>query len=147
MFFEGLILTKKERIFMLRIVMGYGAKGSKDLKALYVGEDGEEAEKVLYAESEKYPRREYLVRPQPVKVRVDPTKEEIERGKQQLEDEAKAAEAEAEAKRLAAIDPVAVLQAENDALAAELAELKAGKADAPPAGDVEKSAPEKEKKK
>ena len=136
---------------MLRIVMGYGAKGSKDLKALYVGEDGEEAEKVLYAENEKYLRREYLVRPMPTKVRVDPTKEEIERGKQQLEDEAKAAEAEAEAVRLAGIDLVAALQAENDALAAELAELKAANvADVPPAGDADPApapAPEKEKKK
>lgn len=112
---------------MLRIVMGYGPKGSKDLKALYVGEDGEAAEKVLFAENAKFPRREYIVRPAVSKVRVDVTEEEIERGKQQLADEAAAEAAAAEAARLAAIDPVAELEAERDALAARVKELEAEK--------------------
>lgn len=130
----------------LRVVMGFGPQGADvvAVKALYAGFDGDEAEKVLLAPNEEFPRREYLVRPTPVKVRVDPSKEEIEEEAKRLADEAAAAEAaeKAAAEVLPEVDAQEAIDfltaqrdqvtAERDALAAKVAELEAAQA-APPA--------------
>lgn len=133
------------------MVIGYALLGSA--KVLYVGEDGDAAEKVLYAENEDFPRREYIVRPQPVKVRVDPSKEEIEEGEAKLAAEAKALADAEEAARVVLIDPVAAITverdeiaAERDALAAKVLELEAAK-DAPPVDAPPVDAPTEGKKK
>jgi hypothetical protein len=110
----------------LQLVIGYGRKGSDaEAEVLFFGEDGEKARAVLDEPNEKFPRRELIFRPMPVKRRTDPTKEEIEAGRKQIADEAAAAAAALEVlPEVDAQDAIDFLTAERDALAAKVKQLE-----------------------